>query len=731
MNKKLIKNRKVKLFGTLNTNIIVKHLGTICLLINILLITFFVSFGQPAIHFNSIPLKEKGDFSASMVEGIDHYLMKETELVRQAREKLWQPDFSSFEAFNNSAVSLRNLLASRTGVADTRLVPEMEVLTGKGLMQYSLKVDGCNIKAVRWTVLEGLSAEGLLLEPKEHVLARIVLIPDADVLPEVYAGLQKKDDPAYGVARRLVESGCEVLIPVLVSRENTFSGNPVAGRYTNLPHREWIYRQGFEVGRHIIGYELQKVFAAIDWMTLRNKPNGNNVLIGVAGYGEGGLLALYAAAMDTRISTTLVSGYFNAREGLWNEPIYRNVFGLLKNFGDAELAVMVWPRQLIVEYSKVPEISGPNVTSKGLSSGAAPGYIDTPDFTTASTEFRRAKAMLPEECININWVDGNNGSPSNPFSTKAVSLFAKGLKLKLSDKSVEPLTEMSSFNWVDYTKRQERTVRNMELHIQNVLFLCERTRNKNFWDKLEGDSIDQKSTKKIFREKFRNVIGDMPAPTMPINPRSRILQETTEWISYEIVLDVWPDVFAWGILIIPKDLKPGEKRPVVVCQHGLEGLPMDVVTTDTNSRAFSYYQGFATRLAEQGYVTFSPHNPYRGGDKFRVLQRKANPLGLSLFSVIVGQHQRIVEWLGQLDFIDPLRIGFYGLSYGGKSAMRVPALVEEYALSICSGDFNEWVRKNVSVYDRFSYMFSGEYEMPEWDLGHTFNYAEMAGLIAP
>jgi hypothetical protein len=28
-------------------------------------------------------------------------------------------------------------------------------------------------------------------------------------------------------------------------------------------------------------------------------------------------------------------------------------------------------------------------------------------------------------------------------------------------------------------------------------------------------------------------------------------------------------------------------------------------------------------------------------------------------------------------------------------------------------------------------MFTGEYEMPEFDLGHTCNYAEMAGLIAP
>src|SRR5258708_19754745 len=63
--------------------------------------------------------------------------------------------------------------------------------------------------------------------------------------------------------------------------------------------------------------------------------------------------------------------------------------------------------------------------------------------------------------------------------------------------------------------------------------------------------------------------------------------------------------------------------------------------------------------------------------------------------------------------------------------MRVPALLERYALSICSADFNEWIRKNVSVDSPLCYMFGGEYEMPEFDLGQTFNYAEMAGLITP
>jgi hypothetical protein len=155
------------------------------------------------------------------------------------------------------------------------------------------------------------------------------------------------------------------------------------------------------------------------------------------------------------------------------------------------------------------------------------------------------------------------------------------------------------------------------------------------------------------------------------------------------------------------------------------------VNEDPKSKGYGPYRGYAARLADLGYVVYAPHNPYRGQDNFRVLQRKANPLGKSLFSVIIAQHQRTLEWLAQLPFVDPAHIGFYGLSYGGKTAMRVPAVLTNYCLSICSADFNEWIRKNVTTDSPYSYMFTIEYEMPEFSLGSTFNYSEMAALISP
>ena len=102
-----------------------------------------------------------------------------------------------------------------------------------------------------------------------------------------------------------------------------------------------------------------------------------------------------------------------------------------------------------------------------------------------------------------------------------------------------------------------------------------------------------------------------------------------------------------------------------------------------------------------------------------------------MFSFIVRQHERTLDWLATVPFVDPERIAFYGLSYGGETAMRVPPLLDRYALSVCSGDFNRFTWKTVSLDLPASYMLVNTYEIFDFNMNNTFSHAEMAALIAP
>lgn len=651
----------------------------------------------------------QGDLAARMVAGMHQYLDRATQAAASSRPR-------------RSPAAACKELARIIGVVDERvpsearletpLFPHPEVYGGG-----TPRVQEVTIVAqeVRWSTLKGVEGEGLLLTAARRPLGPpVIAIPDADQTPEMIAGLTNELPPEAQFARRLAEAGCTVLVPTLINRDCEYSG--VAGIMTNQPHREFIYRAAYELGRHIIGYEVQKVLAAVDWLAEMGKP------VGVIGYGEGGLIALYAAALDQRLAVTCVSGYFGPRERLFEEPIYRNTWRLLRDFGDAEIASLVAPRQLIIEHCPFPEVAGPPPVSEGRS-GAAPGRIVTPPLRAVEKEFALIDAVLGREAP-ATLVEA-------PYAGSDTALTSM-LTLLGCDFEAADLTRESTLvraGGVAAAARHQRQFDQLVEHTQALMRESEYVR-RDYW--AQADATDVKSwvkTTKAYRKRFHEeLIGKLPEPEMPLSPRARQVYETEAFTGYEVVLDVYPEVFAYGILLVPKGIPAGEQRPVVVCQHGLEGRPQDVADPDVVE---PYYKLFACRLAERGFVTFSPQNPYIGQDNFRVLQRLANPLGLSLFSFIIRQHQRILQFLKTLPYVDGKRLAFYGLSYGGKTALRVPAVLEDYCLSICSGDFDEWVWKNCSTRAPLSYMRTGEYEMPEFNLGMTFNHAEMTYLICP
>lgn len=650
---------------------------------------------------NTQPLTIPGDLTSNLVAGVDRFLLQQLADSETNRARFWKRDFSSAEAYTRSVETNRARLAYILGTRDRATRP-MQLPTEHRRIASAPNYD---IFEIRWPSFADVTGDGLLIKQKGQSRGTIIAIPDADITPEQLIGLAEGVPAESQFARRLADTGFNVAIPALIDR------TLVQRRGAKLTNREYIYRSAFVLGRHLIGYEILKVQSLADQFP--------NEKLGLIGHGEGGLIALSAAALDARFESTLVSGFFKDRRFVWNEPIDRNVFGLLDQFGDAEIASLIAPRGLTIEAARGPQLTLP-------SEGGAPALLETPALPSVQREFERARLLtvgLPTPVRLKLIASGEDGKGPYGSDTALTAFLAD---LAQTSFVVPPSGGSPSRS---QPTRATATLRLHELdrHNQQLLAESQYVRAEFMKPLYTNSPATYKQAAATYREYFAtNIIGRFDQKPLPPNPRTRVVYETPDYTGYEVVLDVFPEVIAYGILLMPHNIEASERRPVVVCQHGLEGRPQETIEGDHWA-----YHDYAAKLARRGFITFSPQNLYIFKDRFRTLQRKANPLGKTLFSIITPQHQQIIDWLKSLPQVDSSRIAFYGLSYGGKTAMRVPALLTDYVLSICSADFNEWVWKNASTRSPYSYVWTGEYEIFEWDLGCTFNYAEMAALIAP
>ena len=692
-----------------------------------------ISLNQAIPLSGTEPLSITSDIASDLVDGVDRFLLKQIAESIRTRQTNWpspeKPSSENSTLTNKSGQSytqaiepLREDFARRIGLVDQRITPEEWIVESPIVLpSNTLDVDtaiasddSLKVLRVRWPVLEGWEANGLLLVPKE-IRFGAVLVPDAQHLPEQLCGLS---DNSSSDGLLLARAGGLVVIPQVASRHREAR----LGRAV-MTDQEFLYRSAFILGRHLLGYHVQQNRSAIDLLA---KSIGDKPIV-VAGWGEGGWIALATGAVDSRVQHTIVSGHFGPRENVWSEPIHRNVHGLLKSFGDAQLAALIAPRNLWID-----PVAGPAVSIGG--EGGAPGELKGPTPLESRNETKIAQSLLSPWKLDssIRWIENAVSATSGQISEQSFSRF-------LSEVLPTPIDEKELVNYRkslkgSYAKDAIATPSNrlqwlkrLDRWQQQTLDLIQYERD-TYWKGLDTSSAEMfQMSIEPYRKEFRNeVIGSWDIEKQALRPRTRLVYEREKWRGYEVVLDVFDEVIAYGVLLVPKSGQPIENRPCVVFQHGLEGRPTDTIVKDHPA-----YHDVSAKLAEEGYVVFAPQNLYLFTDRFRSLQRKSNPLGKTLFSTIVAQHEQIVRWLGNRPEVDPNRIAFYGLSYGGKSAMRIPALVPEYCLSICSADFNDWVWKNASTSSPYSYVWTMEYEIFEFDLGRKFNYAEMATLIAP
>lgn len=146
-------------------------------------------------------------------------------------------------------------------------------------------------------------------------------------------------------------------------------------------------------------------------------------------------------------------------------------------------------------------------------------------------------------------------------------------------------------------------------------------------------------------------------------PTNAMLKDfpTSQHVSPEIVTFKAPDgLEIHNQLFVPKDLKPGEKRPAIVFVHG--GPARQMLPGYHYMQFYHWSYGYNQYLASQGYVVLSIN--YRLGIGYgRSFRQPGNTQAQGN-----AEYQDVLaggKYLQSRPDVDPNRVGIWGLSYGG------------------------------------------------------------------
>jgi dipeptidyl-peptidase 4 len=178
-------------------------------------------------------------------------------------------------------------------------------------------------------------------------------------------------------------------------------------------------------------------------------------------------------------------------------------------------------------------------------------------------------------------------------------------------------------------------------------------------------------------------VGIIPArggPTRVLFPKLGRDFPAAAHVTPEIVWLKAPDSVAFSNqLFLPRDLKPGERRPAMVFVHG--GPARQMLPGYHYMQFYHWFYAYNQWLANQGYVVLSVN--YRSGIGYGRSFRQAentNRRGNSEYQDVLAAGR----YLQTRADVDPSRIGIWGLSYGG--LLTAQALARNSDLFVAGAD---------------------------------------------
>ena len=190
-----------------------------------------------------------------------------------------------------------------------------------------------------------------------------------------------------------------------------------------------------------------------------------------------------------------------------------------------------------------------------------------------------------------------------------------------------------------------------------------------------------------------------------------------------------------GLVGIPSRVKG--PFPLIIAFHGTAGYPERIFGLEGKE---DYHHKFALRLAEQGYMVFSPltitqltQNDQGSYNRRRnEIDNRGLSVGVRLLGIELGQIMSVLNYALTRDDVDASRVAAYGISLGGFLAFNLGALDPRVKVVVVSQYFEDMVGKLTGLtyphsywrYEDADYMFFQDFLL-------RFSTVDIASLIAP
>jgi hypothetical protein len=203
-------------------------------------------------------------------------------------------------------------------------------------------------------------------------------------------------------------------------------------------------------------------------------------------------------------------------------------------------------------------------------------------------------------------------------------------------------------------------------------------------------------------------LGERPQ-RVPLNP-----ELVVEWQQDGLIMQRWLIDVNEGLSAVlwvnrPKDMVAGERRPAIMAWHGHGEFGKDSVMGNDGSPerrqniALHNYD-YGRQMAQKGYVTFAidwigcgdmneAHKPFfrnhnAGRDWCNLYYLHATMMGMTSISINVANGMAATDFVCDLPYVDPDRLGIMGLSGGGTMTLWHTLCDERFKASeiICYSD---------------------------------------------